>query len=214
METFYLVDYENVGSAGVSKCAGLTKTDHLIIFYTENSKKIDLDIVDNHGAAIFETQKVPAKSQSVDMHIVSYMGYLVGKNEGKSIKIIIISKDKDYDNLITYWKDKVSVERKQKIEIATAKIEQTQKKTEKNKTVSTAKSSANNGKKTQLNSEIQKILSKNGYTQEAINGIAKLVGKKFGKENFKRDVHNELGKEYTDFEETYKLIKPILEKYS
>ena len=140
METFYLVDYENVGSAGVSKCAGLTKTDHLIIFYTENSKKIDLDIVDNHGAAIFETQKVPAKSQSVDMHIVSYMGYLVGKNEGKSIKIIIISKDKDYDNLITYWKDKVSVERKQKIEIATAKIEQTQKKTEKNKTVSTAKS--------------------------------------------------------------------------
>ena len=77
---------------------------------------------------------------------------------------------------------------KQKIEIATAKIEQTKKKTEKNKTVSTAKSSANNGKKTQLNSEIQKILSKNGYTQEAINGIAKLVGKKFGKEIFKRDV--------------------------
>ena len=195
METFYLVDYENVGSAGVSKCSGLTKSDHLIIFYTENSKKIDLDIVDNHGAAVFETQKVPAKSQSVDMHIVSYMGYLVGKHEGKPIKIVIISKDKDYDNLIKYWKDKVSVERKQKIEIATPKKEQTQKKTEKAKTVTPSKGSSKAGKKTQLNSEIQKILSKNGYTQEAINGIAKLVGKKFGKENFKRDVHNELGKE-------------------
>ncbi len=29
MKTFYLVDYENVGSAGVSKCAGLTKEDVL-----------------------------------------------------------------------------------------------------------------------------------------------------------------------------------------
>lgn len=214
MKTFYLVDYENVGSAGVSKCAGLTKEDHLIIFYTENSKKIDLDIIDNHGAAVFETQKVPAKNQSVDMHIVSYMGYLVGKREGKQIKIIIISKDTDYDNLIKYWKDRASVERKQKIEIAKPQKEQTQKKTEKNKTVTVPKSDTKAGKKTQLNSEIQKVLSKNEYTQEAINGIAKLVGKKFGKENFKRDVHNELGKEYTDYEETYKLIKPILEKYS
>ena len=32
METFYLVDYENVGSGGVAKCSGLDKTDHLHIF--------------------------------------------------------------------------------------------------------------------------------------------------------------------------------------
>jgi hypothetical protein len=40
METFYLVVYENVGSGGVAKCSGLDKTDHLHIFYTENSKNI------------------------------------------------------------------------------------------------------------------------------------------------------------------------------
>ena len=85
METYYLVDYENVGSSGLTKCNALEKTDHLHIFYTENQKKIDLDIVDNHGKAEFETHKVPTKSQSVDMHIVSYMGYLLGKYEGKSV---------------------------------------------------------------------------------------------------------------------------------
>lgn len=123
MDTFYLVDYENVGSSGVAKCSGLVKTDHLIIFYTDNSKKIDLDIVNNHGESSFETRKVPAKSQSVDMHIVSYMGYLIGKYEKKEIKIIIISKDKDYDNLIKFWEDKASLERKQKIEAETKKKE-------------------------------------------------------------------------------------------
>ena len=102
MDTYYLVDYENVGSGGVSKCGSLEKTDHLHIFYTENSKKIDLDIVDNHGNAAFETHKVPTKSQSVDMHIVSYMGYLIGKHLGGNIKIVIISKDKGILTKVCY----------------------------------------------------------------------------------------------------------------
>lgn len=70
METFYLVDYENVGSGGVKKCNGLVKYDHLHIFYTDNTKRIDLDIIDNHGSATLETHKVPAGSQSADMHII------------------------------------------------------------------------------------------------------------------------------------------------
>lgn len=32
MGTFYLVDYENVGSGGVTKCSGLDKTDQLHFF--------------------------------------------------------------------------------------------------------------------------------------------------------------------------------------
>ena len=73
MGTFYLVDYENVGSGGVAKCSGLDKADQLHIFYTENSKNINLDIVDDHGDAVLETHKVPTGSQSADMHIVSFI---------------------------------------------------------------------------------------------------------------------------------------------
>ena len=235
METYYLVDYENVGSGGVSKCAGLTENDHLVIFYTDNAKKIDLDIINNHGTAALETQKVPAKSQSVDMHIVSYMGYLIGKSEKKELRIVIVSKDRDYDNLIKYWGDKATLERKPKIDIPTVKKAPAEKKASAAKKTSTEKKASAEKKtptekkgsaekktpekkkaptKTQLNSDIQKILSKNGYEQDAISGIAKLVGKRYGKENFKQEVHNELGKAYTDYEEIYKLIKSVLEKYS
>jgi hypothetical protein len=236
METYYLVDFENVGSGGLSKCSGLNKTDHLVIFYTTNTKNIELDVINNHGAASFETKKVPAKSQSVDMHIVSYMGYLIGKYEGNSIKIVIISKDKDYDNLIKFWTGKaVSIERKQKIETSTPKKPQegmnkqksssmksdaSQKassaKTTTIKTVkvSPAKVSTKPEKKTQLNSEIQKILSKNDYKNEAIKEIAKIVGDRFGKENFKQEVHNELRRVYVNYKEVYELIRPLLEKFT
>jgi hypothetical protein len=217
MDTFYLVDYENVGSSGLTKCNALEKTDHLHIFYTENQKKIDLDIVDNHGKAEFETHKVPTKNQSVDMHIVSYMGYLLGKYEGKEIIIVIVSKDKDYDNLIKFWDDKAQLSRKQKIEPPAKKKEQPEKKTEPKKAEAKAtKPQPKQTKseiKTQLNSEIQKLLAKKKYDKSVINNVAKIVGKHYGTENFKRDVHNELGKHYTDFDEIYKDIKTILVKY-
>ena len=211
MDTYYLVDYENVGSGGVSKCGSLEKTDHLHIFYTENSKKIDLDIVDNHGNAAFETHKVPTKSQSVDMHIVSYMGYLIGKHLGGNIKIVIISKDKDYDNLIKFWGDKAEITRKQKIEGSTKKTSKDDIKTQQSKSIT--EKSVKAELKTQLNSEIQKILSQNGDEQTEITKIAKLVGKRYGKENMKNSVHNDLRREYTDYDEIYKLIKPLLSKY-
>ena len=35
----------------------------------------------------------------------------------------------------------------------------------------------------------------------------------YGTDNFKRDVHNELGQNYTDYDEIYKAIKQILVKY-
>ena len=33
METYYLVDFENVGSGGVAKCSELAKTDHLHLLW-------------------------------------------------------------------------------------------------------------------------------------------------------------------------------------
>ena len=235
METYYLVDFENVGSSGVSKCDELSKTDHLHIFYTEKSKRIDLDIVDNHGEAQFETHKVPAKSQSVDMHIVSYMGYLLGKNEGKGIEIVIISKDKDYDNLITFWKDKAKISRKQKIDInsqkTTTKAQQpketkkTQKTTSQPKeTKKTQKTTTQSKQKTKkltkselkvkLNAEIQKAMATNNYDTDSINSVAKLVVKAYGKESFLQDVHNKIAKMYKDHAEIYKIVKPIITKYN
>jgi hypothetical protein len=232
MGTFYLVDYENVGSGGLAKCSGLDKTDQLHIFYTENSKNINLDIVDNHGEAVLETHKVPTGSQSADMHIVSYMGYLLGKHENSQIKIVIVSKDKDYDNLIKFWSGKVDISRKQKIDVSAAKKEQLAKKAPESKTQpqNTKKTSntttntnpnaaVNNPTKSelkkQLNVEVQRALSQAGYSQVDIGHIAKLVCKHFGEENYKQKIYNDLRieiGEYT-YQEAYNCLKPILKKY-
>lgn len=221
METYYLVDYENVGTDGVTKCGGLEKTDHLHIFYTENAKKIDLDVIGNHGKASLETHKVPVKNQSVDMHIVSYLGYLLGKNEGKAISVVIISKDRDYDNVIKFWKDKkANISKKAKIELPhTESVKTTQKKDKKKDTTTPQKKEkkkklTQSEQKVQLNSEIQKALSKAEYEGEAINNVAKSVVKCFGKDNFTQNVYNKLRQQYSDYDEIYKEIESILTKYS
>ena len=60
--------------------------------------------------------KIPVRKQSVDMHLVSYLGYLIGKNKGKDCRYIIISRDNDYDNIIQFWKkNKIKITRKKYI---------------------------------------------------------------------------------------------------
>ena len=51
------------------------------------------------------------------MHLVSYLGYLLGIHKGKQYSYVIISKDKDYDNIIKFWQEKdfKNISRKQKI---------------------------------------------------------------------------------------------------
>lgn len=39
IETYYLIDYENVGADGLSGCNKLTKTDHIYIFFYKECKE-------------------------------------------------------------------------------------------------------------------------------------------------------------------------------
>lgn len=103
MKTYYLIDYENVGSNGLLGCEKLNKTSHVHIFYTNNSKKIDLDIFYKHGDAKIVIHKVPSGKQSLDLHISSFIGYILGSNIKKNFDCVIISKDTDYDNIIDFW---------------------------------------------------------------------------------------------------------------
>lgn len=116
--TYYLVDYENTNSRGLKGCGKLKKSDRIFIFYSENASKINLDFLASHGKAKIHAIKVPVKKQSLDMHIASYIGYLIGKNKNRAIecKFVIISKDNDYDNIISFWKKrKIDVARRENI---------------------------------------------------------------------------------------------------
>ena len=80
IKTYYLIDYENVGSEGFKGCKKLRETDIIHLFYTDNSRKIDLDIINDHGEAKLVTHKsTDRKSVSRYASGALNLGYLIGK---------------------------------------------------------------------------------------------------------------------------------------
>ena len=115
MKTYYLIDFENVFSKGLTGCSQLRKKDHIIVFYTNHTKTIDLDIICEHGKADLRFYKVHDGKQSLDMHIVSYIGYIIGKNKSKDIEIIIVDDNSESKNPVEKQVDE-KAELKKKIQ--------------------------------------------------------------------------------------------------
>ncbi len=121
IETYYLIDYENVNSEGLTGCNKLKDTDHIVIFFTKNAMKIDMSKIADHGDADLKMIEVSAGKQSTDIHIGSYLGYLAAKYEmekaGENGKkgtdpawnVVIISADTDFDKVIRFWADKTGI---------------------------------------------------------------------------------------------------------
>ena len=105
METFYLIDFENVHNDGIANIESMTKEEHVHIFSTQNATNIRQDIFWLKEDRDIKPHLVPVRKQSLDMHLVSYLGYLLGVY-GKECSYVIISKDKDYDNIVKFWKEK------------------------------------------------------------------------------------------------------------
>lgn len=212
IETYYLIDYENVGSEGLFGCYELNKSDHIIIFFTKNARKIDMSEIANHGDADLNMIEVPSGKQSIDIHIGSYLGYLAGINKGKDCRIVIISKDTDYDNVIKFWKTQTGVKssRAQQIKASTSKAT-----IAKQAAVSKKSSSkASGAEKTKLNQEVMQAVRAAGFDAKAGNSVAQLVVGLYGKDRFMNEVHNALKDKYPDYIEMYRAIKSTLSKYT
>ncbi|MCM1112935.1 MAG: PIN domain-containing protein [Muribaculum sp.] len=106
IETFYLIDFENVHEDGLSGSENLGSHDHVYLFYTKNSAKINIQKLTAFRSVHLSTFEIPNGNQSLDMHLVSCLGYLIGTNPNSKYKYIIVSKDTDYDNIISFWKEK------------------------------------------------------------------------------------------------------------
>lgn len=81
METYYLIDFENVNNAGLVCKNQLGDHDHIHIFSTKNAPKISIESLENFNNIDFNSHVIPAGKQSLDMHLIAYLGYLIGKNE-------------------------------------------------------------------------------------------------------------------------------------
>ena len=102
-ETYYLIDFENVASKGLEGADKLTKSDWVHLFSTSQAQKISTATLANFNATNLLVHEVPAGSQSVDKHLLSFLGYLLGSCTGTP-QIVIISNDTGYDDIVRFWK--------------------------------------------------------------------------------------------------------------
>lgn len=102
MNVHYLIDYENVREEGLSSIQPGSLDDIIYLFYTVNAAKISLDALAGLAANL-RIIKVPAGKQSLDMHLVSYLGYLVARY-GAGDSYVVVSKDTGFDGVIDFWK--------------------------------------------------------------------------------------------------------------
>lgn len=223
IDTYYLIDYENVGSEGLSGCSTLGKEDHIMIFFTKNAKRIDMSEIANHGDAELHMIEVPAGKQSADIHIGSYLGFLAGKNEDSECSVIIISKDTDYDNVIRFWSAKTGIKasRAQKIRTGNSKTSSSKGSVKtapkappkQPKQKKSLLSKVSGKKKMKLNQEIMQAVRLAGYDAEVANTVAQLTTGHYGEAEMMTEVHNALREKYTDYLDVYVAIKPVLSRY-
>ena len=96
----YLIDYENVHEDGL-KQLNAQDGDTIYLFYTKNAAKIGLDALSEISARICVI-RVAAGKQSLDMHLISYLGYLLSKY-GREDEYVVVSNDTDFDAVIDHW---------------------------------------------------------------------------------------------------------------
>lgn len=209
VETYYLIDFENVNEDGLSGAEKLGGCDHVDLFFTENVPKISIEKFTNLNRTDLSAHKIPVGNQSLDMHLVSYLGYLLGKNINKNCRYIIISKDTDYDNIISFWKKQRNADIMRQNKIAVIASRKEPKAAGKKSAVINASQ-----RKVQLNTCVQQAICGAGYSYLTAGKVASIVVKHFGESRFSANVHNELRDFYSDYLDLYKIVKPIISQFS
>lgn len=100
----FLVDYENVGNAGMKGCDYLDAQDHLIVFYSEAKKHMEQRSLENITASgcTFEICKLcKAGKNALDFYIASRLGELIG--EGYEGIVVVVSNDGGFGAVRDYW---------------------------------------------------------------------------------------------------------------
>ncbi len=213
-KTIYLIDFENVHDSGINNPESLNQNDCIYIFYTNGNDKLSTSTVDglNKSGCQYELISVPSGDQSLDMHLVSFLGFLIGKHISEDISFIIVSKDKDYDNIIEYWIREFDIDIKKQEKLFITKKEKPVVNQPKNIQGKTKKAASATNANAKLNKDIQQEVSK-FYSGKTPNEVASIVIKHITDSRPLNGIHNELRQTYSLYSEIYILVKPIVEKY-
>lgn len=109
----FLIDYENVGNAGMKGCNSLNAQDHVIVFYSEARKHMErwaLESITASGCAFEICKLYKTGKNALDFYIVSRLGELLG--EGYEGIASVISNDNGFQAVRDYWEKRADHKRK------------------------------------------------------------------------------------------------------
>ena len=104
MKRAFLIDFENVKSAGLAGLEHLTTADEVIILYSANSNTISFEMhqkIMESPACVDYYQIRRGGKNSLDFQLSSLLGYLLGT--GEYSHLYIVSNDGGFDVLRDFW---------------------------------------------------------------------------------------------------------------
>lgn len=179
----------------------MNKTDCIHLFYTEKCKRIDLDIIHDHGDAELITHKVPCGNQSADIHLSSYLGYLIGTQQGSGHKYVIVSNDAGFDHIIDFWKTETGAKaaRAQKIGESERQEPTTGRTRSSRKTRSVKKQQPADLLPDTEETKIQQvgeILTRAGMSGDVVDYVTQVVEKNVNNKNKKQQIYRTIISKY------------------
>lgn len=105
----YLVDYENVNSAGLTGINKLSGDDLVMIFYSDNASTVTfaaMDMIRKSPADIRRYKLKHSSANAADFQVCTYLGYLMGN--AAATDIFIISKDRGYMSCLEFCRSCLS----------------------------------------------------------------------------------------------------------
>ena len=202
MNNYFLIDYENVNSAGIKNIPGIGQGDTVIVFYSQNCKNVTLDVFNNIEKLNlkFSSKKVNAGTKNaLDFQLSSFLGYLISEEKEKS-KYHIVTNDNGYEAVAKFWSA-------ENYDVDCIKIN-TQK-----KAAAPAKATAKKAKKEKL-----------PVTMASFDEVKQCIGKKndpkavteiFNRCQTKQEIQSELARYFGDSNKANKIhqkLKPLYKK--
>lgn len=104
---YFMVDYENVRSSGLTGVEWLLAEDVVILFYSDAARTIEkgfIDAICRSGCRLDICELVNSGKNALDFYIASRIGEIFG--QGYDGKVAVVSKDQGYRAVRDYWRQK------------------------------------------------------------------------------------------------------------
>ena len=98
----YLIDFENVHEEGFNTLGRLGEKDAVYCFFTRNVAKISMSALAGIRSGQLHFIEVESGKQSLDMVLVSFLGYLIG-NGSPELYYEIVSNDNGFQKVAEFW---------------------------------------------------------------------------------------------------------------